>query len=1324
MTDPVTPFLSSPVPFSVPDTPFTELDETLPELEQSQESISTLNETSTTTGGSQQTNSSQISGFQSYTQTDSYTSLGQSIHNLHRGIGQRLSRLNEVELNLTSVQTPNLQSEMLTSESDDLTSTTGKLTSTVIWGTNVNLGETYDSFGKFFNEYVDTRTNLPFYPRVFEQMIEIECPYLRLDCQHLYSYDPDLYKKLVSYPEEVIPIMDHFLNERIKEFEKNNDDFFGNQDFGENEDFNENQDFNDNEEEKEQGKKKKQEQEQEQEKDLQTPFASMSTPQIGSNSENEKEIKKQTSTEEKEVIEEQKRIEIQLENENENENENNKEQEIEKQSIGSATMQIRPFNMHLNDVKSMRNLDPINIDQLVSINGMITRTTSVIPDLKSGFFQCKRCNFSTVGYVERGKIDEPVMCGNCGAKFSMNLIHNRSTFVDKQLIKMQENPDSIPEGETPQTVNLIVFDDLVDGVRPGDRVEVVGIFRASPVRINPRMRSVRSIYRTYIDVISFRTVRKGRVNVNYQNEKKDQKNLEKEKNGTLNLNNDESFEDPKIVELQKKRLTELGNKPNIYQLLTNSLAPSIFGMEDIKKGILCQLFSGSNKEFSQSGIGRFRPNINVLLVGDPGTSKSQMLQYVNKISPRGLYTSGKGSSIHYNQKIIIKSKETNQIFFKKIGKFIETQFNHLNKTKKEKILNKNSKIINFKPQRHFQILSVNKNGNVKWSNIKKMSKHKSPATLIKITTKSGRTTIGTYDHSFLTICQKTKKIISKFGSQLKIDDHVPIMCSFDLGSAKKTKSIKIDNNYFDLNENLGKQLGLKLKNKESLMIDANDLKSLIFAPLTFIKSLIENSFNKDIFKKNLQSNLKFNSKKLLKIVQILAARVCLKTRIIKNNILAIESFTNCNGCGNCPAYGDQITKLTEIQTNGDNKNNNNDNNNNYNDQEVNKYVYDLQVENETFMLQNLQFVHNSAVGLTAYVTKDPDSGEFVLESGALVLSDGGICCIDEFDKMSEYSRTVLHEAMEQQTVSVAKAGIIATLNARTSVLASANPKDSHYNPKLSVVDNIRLPPTLLSRFDLIYLVLDQPDENKDRKLARHIISLYCEDRFNEENIKANENEDEDEDENEKKKNNKKIEKKSQKEDEEEKISLDTLTDYISFAKNAYNPELTDEAVDHLVRGYVEMRQLGGGRNTITATPRQLESLIRISEAHAKIRLSNKVEVQDVKEAVRLVKGAIQIAATDPETGLIDMDLIATGRSQFSRKKIAQLATEIKFFLENDQGTQNDSIKFQKLWNQIQEQSTVEIPRGDLQDALILLTEENSITIKGSILQNCLIKRID
>ena len=159
----------------------------------------------------------------------------------------------------------------------------------------------------------------------------------------------------------------------------------------------------------------------------------------------------------------------------------------------SFRIQVRVFN--LRQVKHMRDLGPADIDQMVSIRGMVTRCSPVIPEIKMGFFQCVLCNDSVTVNVQRGKIDEPSRCKNCGVDRSMTMLHNRCYFTNKQLIKLQETPEAIPEGETPHTVNLCAFDDLVDFIKPGDRVDITGIFKAVPIRVNPKARAVKAIFK-------------------------------------------------------------------------------------------------------------------------------------------------------------------------------------------------------------------------------------------------------------------------------------------------------------------------------------------------------------------------------------------------------------------------------------------------------------------------------------------------------------------------------------------------------------------------------------------------------------------------------------------------------------------------------------------------------------------------------------------------------------------------------------------------------------------------------------------------------------
>jgi DNA replication licensing factor MCM4 len=221
-------------------------------------------------------------------------------------------------------------------------------------------------------------------------------------------------------------------------------------------------------------------------------------------------------------------------------------------------------------------------------------------------------------------------------------------------------------------------------------------------------------------------------------------------------------------------------------------------------------------------------------------------------------------------------------------------------------------------------------------------------------------------------------------------------------------------------------------------------------------------------------------------------------------------------------------------------------------------------------------------------------------------------------------------------------------------LASANPVESKYNPSKSIVENLHLPPTILSRFDIIYLILDHANMEHDQRLGKHIVSLYSQNPQSHRETR-------------------------------DLVDAKLLVKYISRAK-LINPVISEEASRAIAAGYVAMRKINGATGkVVSATTRQLESLIRLSEAHARMRLSNSVDIEDVQEAIRLVKDAMLSYAVDPLTGKIDMDLISTGKSGTVRQRQADLKKEVKNLILEKGIT---SIEFGNLVAQLAERSSI------------------------------------
>lgn len=308
----------------------------------------------------------------------------------------------------------------------------------------------------------------------------------------------------------------------------------------------------------------------------------------------------------------------------------------------------------------------------------------------------------------------------------------------------------------------------------------------------------------------------------------------------------------------------------------------------------------------------------------------------------------------------------------------------------------------------------------------------------------------------------------------------------------------------------------------------------------------------------------------------------------------------------------------------------------------------------------------TAAGLTAAVIRERGGG-MTLEAGALVLADKGVACIDEMDKMRPEDRVAIHEAMEQHTVSVAKGGIVATLNARTAILAASNPSLGRYEPHRTVAENISLPVTILSRFDLIFVLRDVPNKESDGKMSAHILSIHREGAS----------------------------------PTEPPISADLFRKYITYAKGI-RPALTKDAIQRLNDFYLAMRSASEAEGSpVAITARQLESLVRVAEARARSALRKEVTAEDAEAAVAMMKKSLEEVGIDLSSYKMDIDIIMTGKPKSVRDKMQMILSSLTE-LERETGTAEKATLLSDL------EVRFKVPRNEAERLIGQLLREGTI----------------
>jgi replicative DNA helicase Mcm len=926
-------------------------------------------------------------------------------------------------------------------------------------------------------------------------------------------------------------------------------------------------------------------------------------------------------------------------------------------SLGQAHVRIR----NLPDVTEIRAIRSPDVNTLVAVSGIIRKATDVRPKIEEAAFECQRCG--TLSYIpQSGGFQEPHECNGCERQGPFSVNYDQSTFVDAQKIRVQERPEGLRGGETPQSIDVDLEDDITGEVAPGDYVTVTGVLRID----QQEDQSGKSrMFDVFMD-------------------------------GHSLVLEDEEFEEMDISEDDKRAIVELSQEADVYDQVIESIAPSIYGYEEEKLAIAMQLFSGVTKNLPDDS--RIRGDLHILLIGDPGTGKCvagdtevaladgsrkpiREIVESNLDDPNlvddGVYDEvdlavpslGDGGVITHERASKVWKRDAPDRMYRirtAGGREIEVTPSHplfvqsgdsLDPRRAEEL-------------REGDVIAVD-DGRKNVHTSGRGGESGVAVTRSPVERQVAREPIASiepvdpdydwvYDlevegtHNYL-----SNGIVSHNSQLLQYVQHIAPRSVYTSGKGSSAAGLTAAAVQSDFGEGQAWTLeagALVLADKGVAAIDELDKMKCVTGE-TLVRTgegpiPIERLATAAAGDGTIEQ---LPTGRTIRDIDATARTMTADGRIVERAVTAIHEYDAPDRLVEVRLVsGESVTATPNhpfyVRANGE---------------RLERRASDLAV-GDAVPVPRSDPIATDGAGLPVTEvgeTSPGDDGPEVewVDVAAVSSTNGADRRVYDLTVEGTHNfvangmvvhnsedRSAMHEGLEQQEISISKAGITATLKSRCSLLGAANPKYGRFDEYEPIAEQIELDPALISRFDLIFTVTDQPDEEEDRRLAEHIIqSNYAGELSTQHEKLASPNVSMEE-------------ATEAARNVEPTIDAELLRKYVAYAKRDVFPTMTEEARERIREFYVEMRSKGTGEDApVPITARKLEALVRLGEASARVRLSDTVREEDAERVIDIVQSSLRDVGMDPETGEFDADIIETEMSKSQRDRVKNLKTLIE-----------------------------------------------------------------